>query len=556
MAQAKRSPILGYNHNVKYRGVIFHVQTEDSGQQNPHLFTHLFHEGVIVSTRKYVYDAGSNEEAIKGLMQAQHKAVMKDLKKGTFDDKIDAYLAGTVGLEPRAGADPNAAPLPRGDRAKTEAEIAPEEAAPELATSGAPTRNELEIIEDDLSEPIELPLKSRTGSDDRTRPIELPMKGSHVQVEPPAGPNDMAAAVAAANAAPPSEPEPPPPAKARVSTAQKVSRSGGGPTPPAGTPRPAVRPAATPGAAPRVVNHAAPVIDITEEEISTRLRMPRDTAVESLPDDIDSTMPVQTARPAAHNAASLPAKPGAARPSMSPPIVTRPAPDSPRKRPGDSEAVEIYQPAPPSVEPPPGERSERAGTYSVSRKSGDGPIREKTGRIAALNPSALGLNDPTAKSAPVPAGLARPGSAAPGPRTPTGDTGRTPPLPGARDPRVPGNVQREPTPGTSVPRTATPPPPPTPRSSGTPQPVPPRVTAPIQNRTSTPANPQANSGVVMTRPAVIVGAPAKPVGSPPTPQRVRKAREEEGRGFGQGLISEKSLDEVILAYLSEDAEDK
>jgi hypothetical protein len=56
----------------------------------------------------------------------------------------------------------------------------------------------------------------------------------------------------------------------------------------------------------------------------------------------------------------------------------------------------------------------------------------------------------------------------------------------------------------------------------------------------------------MTRPAVIVGAPAKPA----VPPRVRKAREEEGRGFGQGLISEKSLDEVILAYLSEDADDK
>jgi hypothetical protein len=55
----------------------------------------------------------------------------------------------------------------------------------------------------------------------------------------------------------------------------------------------------------------------------------------------------------------------------------------------------------------------------------------------------------------------------------------------------------------------------------------------------------------MTRPAVIVGAPAKPA----QPARVRKAREEEGRGFGQGLISEKSLDEVILAYLSEDADD-
>lgn len=106
---AKRSPILGYNHNVKYRGLIFHVQTEDSGLMSPHLFTHLFNGGVIISTRKLVYDAGSAEDAIKGLMQAQHKVVLKDLKSGKFDDKIDVYLAGTEGLEPRTSA-PSAAP--------------------------------------------------------------------------------------------------------------------------------------------------------------------------------------------------------------------------------------------------------------------------------------------------------------------------------------------------------------------------------------------------------------------------------------------------------------
>ena len=49
---AKRSPILGYNHNVRYRGIVFHVQTEDSGIINPHVFSHLFHGGVILSSRK------------------------------------------------------------------------------------------------------------------------------------------------------------------------------------------------------------------------------------------------------------------------------------------------------------------------------------------------------------------------------------------------------------------------------------------------------------------------------------------------------------------------
>lgn len=101
---AKRSPILGYNHNVRFRGIVFHVQTEDSGLLNPHVFSHLFHGGVILSTRKLVYDPDATEEVVKALMQSQHKAVLRDLRKGTFDDKIDVYLAGTPGLLPREAA--------------------------------------------------------------------------------------------------------------------------------------------------------------------------------------------------------------------------------------------------------------------------------------------------------------------------------------------------------------------------------------------------------------------------------------------------------------------
>lgn len=102
---AKRSPILGFNHNFRHRGLVFHVQTEDSGIENPHIFTHLFNGGVILSSRKLTYDSGSAEEVVKALMQAQHKAMLKDLKKGTFDDKIDNYFSDRPELEPRRTQD-------------------------------------------------------------------------------------------------------------------------------------------------------------------------------------------------------------------------------------------------------------------------------------------------------------------------------------------------------------------------------------------------------------------------------------------------------------------
>ncbi len=96
---AKRSPILGFNHNFSHRGLVFHVQTEDSGVNNPHIFTHLFNGGVILSSCKLTYDADSAIEVVKALMQAQHKRMLKDLKKGVFDAKISEFFAADPRLD-------------------------------------------------------------------------------------------------------------------------------------------------------------------------------------------------------------------------------------------------------------------------------------------------------------------------------------------------------------------------------------------------------------------------------------------------------------------------
>jgi hypothetical protein len=70
--------------------------------------------------------------------------------------------------------------------------------------------------------------------------------------------------------------------------------------------------------------------------------------------------------------------------------------------------------------------------------------------------------------------------------------------------------------------------------------------------------------VIVSRPAVIVGAPPTVIGAPPPaamPRRTTRAREAvtpppAENIFGKDLISEKSLDEVIMAYLSEDGPDE
>jgi hypothetical protein len=102
-----RSPILGYNHNVRYAGRLWHVQTEDSGVQNPHIFTHLFNDGTILATKRLDYDPTSDVGVVQKLMQAQHKAMLRDLKQGAFDDKIERFFGTPVVREREDTTDPS-----------------------------------------------------------------------------------------------------------------------------------------------------------------------------------------------------------------------------------------------------------------------------------------------------------------------------------------------------------------------------------------------------------------------------------------------------------------
>jgi hypothetical protein len=105
-----RSPVLGYNHNVRYAGRLWHVQTEDSGVQNPHIFTHLFSEGTILATKRIDYDPTSDTGVVQKLMQAQHKLMLRELKQGQFDDKITRFFGTPVVKEPEESTDPGARP--------------------------------------------------------------------------------------------------------------------------------------------------------------------------------------------------------------------------------------------------------------------------------------------------------------------------------------------------------------------------------------------------------------------------------------------------------------
>ena len=73
----------GYNHNIRYRGRDYHVQTEDSGREKGHIHTHVFLGGTVISTAKIEYDPQGLGDPLDArvvrLMQESHQSMTRAL---------------------------------------------------------------------------------------------------------------------------------------------------------------------------------------------------------------------------------------------------------------------------------------------------------------------------------------------------------------------------------------------------------------------------------------------------------------------------------------------
>jgi len=88
------TPLLGFNNNVRHRGRIFHIQTEDSGVKSPRIVTHLFADGGrIVKTLRTDYSEHVGREdmapVVRRLMKEQHKGMFIALRAGELDTLLE-----------------------------------------------------------------------------------------------------------------------------------------------------------------------------------------------------------------------------------------------------------------------------------------------------------------------------------------------------------------------------------------------------------------------------------------------------------------------------------
>src|SRR6266496_6260142 len=104
MGVEAKKMVVGFNHNIKHKGKMYHIQTEDSGLENPHIITHLFVGGNILASKKTSYadivGAENLAQVVRELMEEQHKEMLRNLINGVYDDIDVAYAQQAQSYQP------------------------------------------------------------------------------------------------------------------------------------------------------------------------------------------------------------------------------------------------------------------------------------------------------------------------------------------------------------------------------------------------------------------------------------------------------------------------
>lgn len=82
--------LTGYNTDVEYDGVVYHVQTEDKGLDKPLILSLVYSGGEILASKRSPYDDliqdGFNEEALSERLQRQHKLICAAIHAGRIGE--------------------------------------------------------------------------------------------------------------------------------------------------------------------------------------------------------------------------------------------------------------------------------------------------------------------------------------------------------------------------------------------------------------------------------------------------------------------------------------
>lgn len=129
--------ITGFNTDVPYDGVTYHVQTEDKGLETPLILSLVYVGGAIIASKRTYYEdlisKGFDEGVLTERLQRQHKLIIAAIKNGRIEDLKRMGGPNGGAPAPAAGAQPApAGKKPAGQRKKKSEPAAEAPAVEEL----------------------------------------------------------------------------------------------------------------------------------------------------------------------------------------------------------------------------------------------------------------------------------------------------------------------------------------------------------------------------------------------------------------------------------------
>jgi hypothetical protein len=94
--------ITGFNTDIEYEGVVYHVQTEDKGLDSPFILSLVYAGGAILASKRSPYEdlirEGFNDEVLAERLKRQHRLICAAIHTGRLNDlkKMSGRASGAT----------------------------------------------------------------------------------------------------------------------------------------------------------------------------------------------------------------------------------------------------------------------------------------------------------------------------------------------------------------------------------------------------------------------------------------------------------------------------
>lgn len=84
--------ITGFNTDIDYEGITYHVQTEDKGLATPVILSLVYNRGTILASKRSPYEdllaVGFDEKVLAGRLKKQHNLICAAIRAGRIEDLV------------------------------------------------------------------------------------------------------------------------------------------------------------------------------------------------------------------------------------------------------------------------------------------------------------------------------------------------------------------------------------------------------------------------------------------------------------------------------------